>query len=324
MAELSAQQRLRLYEVMLLARTLDERQQRLLPAAPWPLALSCRGHEAAQVGSAAALQPGLDLLTPSPRALGAVLTFGVSPSDVLLEALGRAAGPWSGGRQLPGRFADRSRRILTCGADRGRQISRAAGAALASRLRAERAVTLCCFDAPESDGGDFHEALNFAALQRLPVVYLAEHDGWAGQAPFAGRAPVDSVARRAEAYGLPARQIDGCDLDDVYRASAAAVERARRGAGPSLIEARVVRLPALSSATDWGTGAAEAHAADPLARFAARLRAEGLLSDQRQEQIVARVASQVEAATAAALAAAEPVASQPRRPSGLRAGSGPP
>jgi 2-oxoisovalerate dehydrogenase E1 component alpha subunit len=329
MAELSAQQRLHLYELMLLARALDERQQRLVPAAAWPLVLSCRGREAAQVGGAAALHAGRDILAASPRSLAAVLTLGVSPAAVLLEALARAAGPWSGGRQLPGHFADRSRRILSCGRDRGTQISRAAGAALASRLRAERAVTLCYFDAADSNGGDFHEALNFAALHHLPVVYLAEQDGWAGRAPFACRSPVDSVARRAAAYGLPAEQIDGSDLDAVHRAAAVAAERARRGDGPSLIEARVARLPAPPRETERRAGPTEPRDAtppadDPLVRCAATLRDAGLLPDQLQEQIVARVVSQVEAATADALAAAEPTARQALPPSGVRVRSAPP
>jgi 2-oxoisovalerate dehydrogenase E1 component alpha subunit len=313
---------------MVLARLLDRRQQQLCRDLSLPVPPSCHGREAAQSGSAAALQAGQDLVALTASDLAAVLTLGVSPWDVLLEALGRAAGPWSGGRQAPGHYGDRSRRILSSGGLAGAQISRAAGAAFASRLRGERAVTLCYFGAGASRGGDFHEALNFAALQRLPVVYLCQNDSWAGAPARASQSLDDAVARRAAAYGIPGQRVDGSDLFAVHRATCEALSRARAGGGPSLIEVQVVSLPpAERNGSEAGGSLSDVERAallsrDPLPRYQAALRADGLLSTGLQAEIKARVGAQVDQAAAFALDASPPFRADATRPLLQAAGLG--
>jgi 2-oxoisovalerate dehydrogenase E1 component alpha subunit len=140
---LSEARLLGMYETMLLARALDERQWILNRQGRQPLVVSCQGHEAAQVGSASALRPGLDLMAPYYRDLAAALVFGVSARDVMLEALARATGPWTGGRQMPSHFGDPRLKILSTSSAVATQISHAVGAALASKYRGDGAVTIC-------------------------------------------------------------------------------------------------------------------------------------------------------------------------------------
>ena len=300
-----------LYELMRLARTLDERQWILNRQGLQPLVVSCQGHEAAQVGSAAVLRPGIDLVAPYYRDLAAMLTLGVSPREVLLEALGRAEGPWTGGRQMPAHYGDPRLKILSSSSAVATQIAHAAGAALASKLRGDDAVTLCYFGDGAVSKGDFHESLNFAAIRRLPVIYFCENNGLAISTPLSEQSPVPGVAARAAAYGIPGVTVDGCDPLAVYRTTRQAAARARRGEGPTLIEARVVRLAPHTSDDDQSRyrSAAElaaARARDPLPRFASRLREEGLLDDERDAEIGGQVRRAVEEALEYAQAAPTP------------------
>lgn len=300
-----------MYETMLLARALDERQWVLNRQGRQKFVISCQGHEAAQVGSAWAMRPGLDVMAPYYRDLAAALVFGVSPRDVLLEALGRAGAPWTGGRQLPAHYGSPALKILTSSSAVATQICHATGAALASKLRRDGAVTICYFGDGATSEGDFHEGLNFAAIHHLPVIFVCENNGRAISVPLERQMAVPTVAERAAAYGMPGVRVDGTDLLAVYEATRAARERALRGLGPTLIDAQVPRLTAHSSDDDDSRyrSPEEREAArqrDPLPRACDYLRAWGLLDEARERELRARVQAQVEEALQAALAAPEP------------------
>ena len=308
---LGPEQLLAMYELMLLARALDDRQAILSRQGRQGIHLSVRGHEALGAGSALALQPGHDLLVPSHRSLAAVLGFGVAPEEVLLQALSRASDPAGGGRSMPNHYANAARRVLSMSSPIGTQIPHAAGAALASRARGEDAVTLVFFGDGASSKSDFHEGLNFAAIHRLPVVCVCENNGWSISVPVTRQMAVRSVAERAPGYGLPGVQVDGTDPIAVYEVVAAAAARARGGGGPTLVEARVVRLaPHSTDDDDTRYRPPEERAAaqrrDPLPRFAARLRRWGLLDARSDARLGERARHRTDQAFAAAEAAAEP------------------
>jgi 2-oxoisovalerate dehydrogenase E1 component alpha subunit len=308
---LSDEQLRGMYETMLLARTLDERQWVLNRQGRQAFVISCQGHEAAQVGSASALRPGVDLMAPYYRDLAAVLAFGATPRDVLLEALSRADAPWTGGRQMPSHYGDPRLRILSTGSAVGTQITHAVGSALASKIRGDDAVTICYFGDGATSEGDFHEGLNFAAVHKLPVVFLCEDNGLAISVPLVRQMPVRKVSDKACAYNIPGVSVDGGDLLAVYQATTQARQRASEGGGPTLIDAHVVRLTAHSSDDDHTRyrhpdELARDRRNDPLTRMREYLYAVGLLDETQDQSLTARVRTVVSEALEFALAAPEP------------------
>jgi 2-oxoisovalerate dehydrogenase E1 component alpha subunit len=315
---LSDKQLLSMYETMLLARVLDERQWVLNRQGRQAFVISCQGHEAAQVGSASALRPGLDLMAPYYRDLAAALVFGVTPRDVMLEALSRSGAPWTAGRQMPSHYGDRSRKILSSSSAVATQITHAVGSALASKVRGDGAITICYFGDGATSEGDFHEGLNFAGVHKLPVIFLCEDNGLAISVPLARQMPVRTVSERACAYNIPGVAVDGGDLLAVYEATAGARERASRGEGPTLIDAQVVRLTAHSSDDDHkryrdpGELARERES-DSLTRTRDYLRAHALLDEEQERAMATRVRETVTEALEFALAASEPDPAEAKR-----------
>ncbi len=299
----------RFYRTMALARALDARIWALSRQGVVPFAVSGRGQEAAQVGLAAALRPGQDYVYAYYRDVALVLALGVTATEVMLAAFGRRSDPCSAGRQMPHHFSHPRWRIVSGSSPVGTQIPQAAGTALACRLRREDAVVLVTFGEGAASEGDFHEGVNFAAIHRLPVVFACENNGWAISVPQRLQLAGDGVAARASGYGIPGRVVDGSDPLAVQAAAAAAVARARRGEGPSLLELKVVRLDPHTSSDDDHTyrPAAERDglaAADPLPRWRQRLVA--ALGPDEADALDRAVALEVEAATAEAEAAPAP------------------
>ena len=294
-----------MYRAMALARALDDRIWKLSRQGAVPFAVTGRGQEAAQAGLGAALRAGCDYVYPYYRDLALVLTLGMTAEDVMLAAYGRRADPSSGGRQMPNHFSRRDLRIVSGSSPVGTQIPQAAGTALACRLRGEDAAVLVTFGEGASSQGDFHEGCNFAAIHRLPVVFVCENNGWAISVPERLQVAQPGIAARAAAYGMPGEALDGGDPLATYAAASAALARARAGEGPTLLELRVVRLdPHTSSDDDSTYRPAEERAAlpgrDPLPPFRRRLGELGAASEEALAALDAEVAAEVEAATDAA------------------------
>src|SRR5262249_30948755 len=150
------------------------------------------------------------------RSLAAVLAFGVTPRDVFLSALAKEGDPMSGARQMPAHYG-LAPRILTSGSPVGTQIPHATGAALASKIRGDGAVSVVYFGEGASSKGDFHEGLNFAAIHRLPVIFVCENNHYAISVPAALQMAVRSVADRAVGYNMFGEAVDGTDPLAVYR-----------------------------------------------------------------------------------------------------------
>lgn len=294
----------RFYRAMLLARRLDERMWILNRQGRAAFVVSCQGHEAAQVGVAANLRPGRDYVYPYYRDAALCLYLGQSPRDHLLQLLGKGEDPSSGGRQMPGHFGSRGLNIVTSSSPIAVQFPQAAGAALAFRIRGEDGVVLACGGEGSTSEGDWHEAMNFAGIHDLPVVFLIENNSYAISVPEPLQV-AGSIAKRAEGYGFPGVAVDGNDVLAVYEAGREAVERARRGEGPTLIEAKTYRLTAHSSDDDDRRYRERAEIEawrkkDPILRFEGYLAEHGVLDEEGREEIEAEVRAEVAEASAAA------------------------
>ncbi|HET9017858.1 MAG TPA: thiamine pyrophosphate-dependent dehydrogenase E1 component subunit alpha [Thermomicrobiaceae bacterium] len=292
----------RMYEWMVLARSLDERMWLLNRGGQAPFVISCQGHEAAQVGAAYALEAGKDVLVPYYRDLGMVLVFGMTPRDIMLSLLAKQGDPSSQGRQMPGHFGSRRLNIITGSSPVATQVLHGAGVALAAKLRGEDTVALTSVGEGGTSEGDFHEALNFASIHHLPVIFLVENNGYAISVPQRKEMAIANVADRAAGYNMPGVTVDGLDPIATYAATKEAVDRARAGGGPTLIEAKVHRFTAHSSDDDDRTyrpaaELQEERAHDPVPMFRERLMDLGALSDVQDTEIRDRVKAQINDAT---------------------------
>lgn len=302
---LSDEQVLDIYYYMLLARKLDERFWLLNRAGKIPFVISCQGQEAAQVGAAFALDKNTDYVAPYYRDLGVVLVFGQTPTEIMMSAFAKPGDPNSHGRQMPGHFGGKKYRTLSGSSPVTTQFPHAVGAALASKMRGEQSVAFTSTGEGSSNQGDFHEACNFAAVHKLPVVFYVENNGYAISVPLDKQLGNHNTADRAVGYGFPGHSIDGNDVLEVYQYMKQAADRARNGEGPTLIEARTYRLVPHSSDDDdraYRTRE-EVEAAkkkDPLITFAAYLREKGVLTPEREQEMNDRVMREVNEGTDAA------------------------
>ncbi|MER1998849.1 MAG: thiamine pyrophosphate-dependent dehydrogenase E1 component subunit alpha, partial [Lysinibacillus sp.] len=241
---------LTMYETMLLARKLDERMWLLNRAGKIPFVISCQGQEGAQVGAAFAFDTTKDYVAPYYRDLALVLHFGMTPTEVMLNAFAKADDPNSGGRQMPAHFGHKRLRILSGSSPVTTQVPHAAGVALSSVLDSEDAVTLVTLGEGSSNQGDFHEGANFAAVHKLPMIIMVENNQYAISVPISKQVACERISDRAIGYGMPGETVDGKDPIAVFEVMKRAVERARNGEGPSLIEVLTTRLTAHSSDDD--------------------------------------------------------------------------
>lgn len=230
-----------MYKYILLARKFDERNMLLQRAGKINFHVSGIGQEVAQVAAAFALDRERDYFLPYYRDYGFVLSVGMSLRELMLSAFAKAEDPNSGGRQMPGHFGSKKLRIVTGSSPVTTQVPHAVGVALAAKMKKQDIVSFVTFGEGSSNQGDFHEGLNFAGVQKLPVIVMCENNQYAISVPvkkqLGGR-----VVDRALGYGMPGVRVDGNDALEVYRVVKEARERAIAGEGPTLIEAMMYRL----------------------------------------------------------------------------------
>lgn len=308
---LSDEQVLDMYRYMLLARKIDERMWLLNRAGKIPFVISCQGQEAIQVGAAFALDREKDWLCPYYRDMGMVLVFGQTARDLMLSAFAKAEDPNSGGRQMPGHFGDSRFRILSGSSPVTTQLPHAVGIGYAAKLEGKDLVVLTCCGEGSSNQGDFHEACNFAGVHNLPVIFMVQNNKYAISVPLKKQVAGESVYKRAEGYGFPGVRVDGNDPLKVYEVVKQAVERARRGEGPTLIEAVSYRLVPHSSDDDDRSYRSreeveEARKNDSVLLFKNYLVDTGILTEERERELNERVAREVDEATEYAEAAPYP------------------
>jgi 2-oxoisovalerate dehydrogenase E1 component alpha subunit len=299
---LSRDDLLEMYRLMAITRAVDERMWILNRAGKIPFVISGQGHEGAQVGMAYPLRKGHDWMVPYYRSVASLITFGMSPREIMLAQFARGVDPSSGGRQMPGHYGIKARNILSVSSPVATQLLHATGIAWAAKLRKTDQVTITYIGEGSSNQGDFHEGLNFAGIHKLPVVYVVENNGYAISVPMSLQSAVPDIAIRAAGYNMPGVVVDGADVLACYKAGRDAIDRARSGEGPTLIEAKVSRLTAHSSDDQQSKyrTAEELEAVkgrDPLPRFRDQLRAAGLIDDESEVAMLAESRKVVEDAT---------------------------
>ena len=299
---LSKEQLGELYFKMYLSRAVGERERMLNRMGRGPFAVTGEGHEATQVGTTYALTPGKDWVLPYYRDIGVALTIGMTPRDLLLGHLSRAEAIESGGRNMPSHFSSVDLHVVSGSAPVATQVPHAVGIALASKMQDLGEVAMTFFGDGGASVGDVHESMNLAGVHRLPVVFVCENNRYAISVPVSKQTAVEDVSIRAQGYGFPGVTVDGNHVLAVYRAAREAVDRARKGEGPTFIEAKTYRLVPHTSDDDdtryrTREEVAEWAKKDPLVRFQAWLEEHGIAPKKEIEEIQAKAMTEVDEAT---------------------------
>jgi 2-oxoisovalerate dehydrogenase E1 component alpha subunit len=308
---LSPAELLQMQRWMLTTRLIDEaalRQNRMGRA---PFVVPASGHEGCQVGTAAVLRPGTDIWLPYYRDLGVVLVAGLTPYEIFLGIFSKADDPASGGRQMPSHWGAKRLGIVSHSSPIATQVPHASGLAYAVRYRDEDAVVASWFGEGATSEGDWHEGLNFAAIHKLPVVFICENNEYAISVRQDHQMAVRDVADRAAGYGMPGAVVDGSDVLACYGAMRDATMRARGGQGPTLIECKTYRYLPHTSDDDDKTYRTKEEVdehkhRDPIDRFTAYLISHGLFDHERMQAMHGEVKAEVDDAIAAAWDAPDP------------------
>jgi 2-oxoisovalerate dehydrogenase E1 component alpha subunit len=264
------------YRFMTLARQVDERMWKLARAGRAHFAVPCSGHEAIGAGYALALRPGFDFVAPHYRDLAAMLALGMAVEEAFLSFFGKGDDPNSAGRQPYAHWGSSRLRIISQQGPQPNQVSHGVGVAWGSRLLGEDSVTWVAFGDGGAQKGEVHEAMNFAAIHRLPVVFCVENNRYTQSVPGRLESSTPDLVSRAAGYGMPGEAVDGMDVEAVHAAAVRAIDRARSGEGPTFIEAHCYRFLANTSNDDDSRyrDASEVEAArrrDPLLLLRAKL-----------------------------------------------------
>ena len=302
---------LEMYRKMVLCRALDERVWLMNRQGKAAIVASAQGHEAGQIGSVAALRVGIDRFYIYYRDLAVLVSVGLTPAQIMSGFLAKAGEPLSGARQFPTHGAHAGLKVINLSNVVATQIPQAVGDALASKMRGEDVVTIVYFGDGAASAGDCHEGMNFAAIHKLPVIFFCENNGYAISVPLSKQMAVDSVASRAEGYGMPGVVVEGTDISAVYEATSEAARRARAGEGPTVIEAMVERyLPHTSDDDDSRyrprADIEEARKRDPVKMLREQLLGAGILDDETDERFAAEAKGAVNEATEQVEAAPHP------------------
>ena len=311
---LSIEDLLDYYKRMVLARTTDERIWALNRQGKVPIAASAQGHEAAQLGSLlAAEKDGKCFLFPYYRDLALKMSVGLTPTQVMLSFMGKAGDPYSNARQFPLQGADLPHRVIQISNVVGAGLTQATGYALGCKMLGDDTVTLVYFGDGASSQGEAHEAMNFAGVHRLALVFICENNRYAISVPQSKQMAIDDVATRSAGYGFPGFVVDGMDLPQCYEATREAIKHARQQ-GPVLLEMKVERfMPHTTDDDDRHYRPAEevekARQRDPVVTLAEMLIEQGALTQEQVKDIKAQATKSIDEATDAAEAASPPDAS---------------
>lgn len=290
-----------IHSKMLLTRRVGQRLYSLTSMGKGSLAVGAEGQEAVQVASAYALRSGYDWVYPYYRDIGVVIALGDNIDNLFLAHFARSEDESSGGRGLPMQFGNRNLRIVSGSPPIATQLPQAAGTALASKLRQIDEVTAVYFGDGATSAGDCHEAFNLAGTHKLPVVFVCENNRYAISVPWSKQAAIQDVACRAAGYGFEGITVDGNDVLEVYGAMKFAVDHARNGGGPTLLEAKTYRLGPHTSSDDDSryrnqSEVEEWRLKDPISRFRQWLLKNGIINDGQLKELEDKVNEDVETA----------------------------
>ncbi len=305
------------YRNMALSRRLDDREITLKQQSKVFFQISCAGHEAVQTAAGMLLRPGFDWVYPYYRDRALCLALGVKPLDMLLQAVGAGSDPFSGGRQMPTHWSSPELNIVSPSSATGTQFLQAVGCAHGSVYQqkaatSERQVTLVCSGDGATSEGEFWEAINAACLERLPVLFLIEDNGYAISVPVEHQTPGGSISKLVASFpGLLVEECDGLDLRESRDTLERAMRYCRSGAGPAMVHAHVIRPYGHSHSDDETLyKSAEERAAeakkDPILLLARDLVERKIATEEHLEEIREQIEREVGQALEQALAAAPP------------------
>ncbi|MDA0700105.1 MAG: thiamine pyrophosphate-dependent dehydrogenase E1 component subunit alpha [bacterium] len=288
--DLDADALLTLYRDLMRSRLLDERLSTLQRQGKVSFVSSARGHEAAQVGVAHALEVGRDWVFPYYRDLPLVLAVGWPLVEAVAQQTASRLDP-ARGRQMPAHPGSAALNVYTPASAIASHVPPAVGSGLAQKLAGRGDVTVCSFGDGATSEGDWHAAMNLAGAQGAPVVFLCQNNGYAISVAFRHQSGSADVATKAHAYGMPGFRVDGLDVLASFYVARQAVERARDGRGPSLIEALVYRYGPHSNADDDSRYRSPDEVAawrrrDPIARYRRFLEGRGLWDEAAERDLV--------------------------------------
>lgn len=304
--EMKKNELLGVYRTMLTGRRIDEKHLILLKQGKSFFHIGGSGHEAAQTAAAAALTPGKDYAFPYYRDLSFCLQLGFTPEEYFLAALHRDEDPGTGGRQMPGHYGKQELRIITQSSPTGTQYLQAVGVAMTAKKEGDGEVVYVSSGEGSTSEGEFFEAVNWAAREALPVIFFIQDNKYAISVPVTEQTAGGSVYEVTKGFkGLERVNVDGTDFMETHGAMKAAVARARKGEGPTLILANVVRLlPHSSSDDDRKYRAKEDlekdRARDPIPKMTRYLIEQGYLTDAEASEMAEDVKRAVDAAADAA------------------------
>ncbi|MBZ0178152.1 MAG: tungsten formylmethanofuran dehydrogenase [Melioribacteraceae bacterium] len=311
---LTKEELMRALRIMHLSREIDNKIMRLLKQGKAFFHIAGAGHEATQVAFGSAMKPGIDWGFPYYRDMAFMLAIGVKPEEIFLHMLAREADPMTGGRQMPCHWASKEFNVPTQSSPTGTQFLQAVGSAMTAKRRNTGAVTYVSSGEGTTSQGEFHEAVNWASREKLPVVFVIQNNKWAISVPVqdqtAGRNA--SVVEMMKGYeNLLRMSVDGTDYLTMNATAQTAFKHARQGKGPALIEAHTVRLFSHSSSDDQKKyrdqeSLAEDLKKDPINIFAKKLIEKNYLTELAYEEFKKEIINHVNEAAEWALKQPEP------------------
>ena len=299
------------YTRLVQVRSIDERIWALNRQGKVPIAASAQGHEAAQLGSLLAAEKDGDcFLFPYYRDLALKVAAGLTPAQTMMSFMGKAGDPYSNGRQFPLQGADLPNKIIQISNVVAAGLTQAVGYALGCRMAGEKTVVLVYFGDGATSQGETHEAMNFASIHKLPVIFICENNRYAISTPKTSQMAIEEFSDRASSYGFPGITVDGMDLVSCYEATREAITHAR-SQGPVLLEMLVERF--MSHTTDDDDrryrpeGEVErARERDPVVTLARTLIDEKILTQKQVDVIAAAALKATDEATDIADASSPP------------------
>jgi 2-oxoisovalerate dehydrogenase E1 component len=302
------------FRIIYTSRRIDDREILLKRQNRIYFQISGAGHEAISAAAGMALRPGHDWFYPYYRDRAMCLALGVTGEDMLLGSVGAAADPASGGRQMPSHWSSRPLHIVSGSSPTGTQFVQAMGCAAASRyINADSdEVTVVCTGEGATSEGEFWESLNVACLDRLPLIYIVEDNGWAISVPLERQTAGGSISKVVSGFpDLLILNVDGTDFPASYDAVMKAAEHCRSGRGPALIHAKVIRPYSHSLSDDerlykTAREREEEASRDPIQKFPGLLVAEGILTEEEVQEIKRDVERELHEATERVLKAPPP------------------
>jgi TPP-dependent pyruvate/acetoin dehydrogenase alpha subunit len=261
-----------------------------------------RGQEAIAVGSSLLLTKH-DCVCPSHRDMAAFLIRGMTPREILAQYMGRKTGA-TRGKDANMHMGDMGRNIVAFVSMLADTVPVAAGIAMTYKMRKQNNVVLCYFGDGATSRGDWHEGLNLASVQKVPVVYICNNNLYAYSTPLEKQMAVKEVSVRAQAYGMPGVTVDGNDVTEVFKATKQSIELARKGGGPSLIECKTFRMTGHSAHDDVKYVPKELFAEwerkDPILKLESSLIRNKTVTEEEVKKLATRITQEVDEAVSLA------------------------